>query len=207
MKFYELFFSTLLMPLALVSCGGSQGSSQGDVLGAERVIALDESSGQAALENKYADFGDVLETDEDGNMRIAKGARRSSFEGKSVSQIGGSRAKKEYNVERYNKKNWSGNKRYSADRYKGNTENRWQGAEWFLQKEANAAGKVARETGSNYGTRAYAAEAAREANQSSMGIEDAQSQFAGERVEEPLILTQEQYEQLSLNEVNRRLGR
>lgn len=206
MKFLNLVLLVVGGLVVLSACGGSETSGAGDALGENRIIALDESSGQAALEKKYADFGNVLETDEDGNMRIAKGVKRSSFEGKEVARIGG--AKKEYSFKRYKKKEWGRDKRYSANEFSGKKESRWQDAEWFLRKEAQGASQTAREAGSSYGRKSYTTDSAREMNSDGYGnLAEAQSQFSGEQAPEPLIMSQSEYEQLSVNEVNRRLGR
>ncbi len=202
------FVFSCFVVLLLIGCSGSKGEAGVDVLGKKRILALDEGSGQAALEKRYADFGTVLETDEDGTMRIAKGVKRSSFEGKEVTQIGGERAKKEYNFSRYQKKDWAGGKRYSAQKYQGNRENRWQNAEWFLRKEARASGQAAREAGTNFRSKAYEAASAREAGKrTSRDYTGSRSNYEGEATAPPLILSKDQYEQLSVNEVNRRLGR
>ncbi|MDP0490144.1 MAG: hypothetical protein Q7Q71_03730 [Verrucomicrobiota bacterium JB023] len=160
--FFPLFF-------LLWSCsggGGADSSSSEE----QQVIALNPESGvgQKALEDKYANFGKTFEQDDEGNWKVSSNARRSQFEGRQMTTIGGGVGGKDFRTNRYDKKSWGqSDKNFAKQRYGGDTDSRYDNAEWFLQQQAaGEAAQRSRLQGESYGTSQYATSSAREARTS-----------------------------------------
>ncbi|MEM9080160.1 MAG: hypothetical protein AAGC74_05645, partial [Verrucomicrobiota bacterium] len=163
---------------------------------------------QAALEERYAKFEDDVKRDDEG--RILKDSKRSEMEGQRYTTIGGEAGQKRYVANRYSKKEWEGAKEYSKKRYGGDSENRWNDAEWFLQKEANEQAGRAVEAGEAFadGGRSYRDEAALESGQGRVQTgNDVQTEVRRRIFPEPLIIDDQAYNEMSLEETRRRLGR
>lgn len=173
--------------------------------GAERVLALDEGSGSAALENKFADYHKDVVRDEEGN--ISKDSKRSNFEGKQVSNIGGKYANRQFAAERYSKKNWTGTKNFDAGRFQS-SKNRWDDEEWFFRKQAQESGSAARSQGQTYETARYGTSSAREQGARRLDrSSNVQTDIRRRDYDEPRVIQREDYEKLSLEESKSILGR
>ena len=172
---------------------------------AGQILALDEASGYNALEKKFADYGRDVKLDKDG--RVAKDSKRSSFESQRSSPIGGNLARKEYAATRYSKKNWQGTKNFTAENY-ASKKNRWQNEEYFIQKQARETGATSRVQGQSYATGDYRTGSARESGGDRLARpNDLKTEIRQRDAPKPLIMDNEDYEKMSLNESKRLLGR
>lgn len=193
-----------LTSVLLVACGG-QGSTPTATESAGQVLALDEGSGQLALEKKFANYQDDVVLDAEGN--IQKSSKRSNFEGKQLTSIGGGLGKKQFAASRYSKENWQGTKNFDAGRYKS-SRNRWDQEEWFMQKQAREAQTSARGQGQTFSTGDYRTAAAQEQRGNRLARpSNAQADFRKRVGQKPLIIDNEDYEKLTLEESKNILGR
>ena len=197
--------AALLGGLLLASCSKSSEAPTATE-SAGQVLALDENSGYNALENKYANYGKNLAFDSEGNLN-RKDSKRSNFEGRQMSNLGGAIGNREYAATRYSKKNWQGTKNYEPGKFQS-SKNRWDNEEYFLRQQAREGGATARVQGKAYDTGNFQTNNARE--QSREGI-TGQSHLATDirqRVNpKPLIIDDEDYAEMSLEDSNRLLGR
>ncbi|MGJ8724313.1 MAG: hypothetical protein ACSHYB_07140 [Roseibacillus sp.] len=173
---------------------------------AGQILAMDEGSGQIALEKKFADYGKDLAFDGEGNLN-RKDSKRSSFEGKQMSNIGGDLTNKEFAATRYSKKNWKGSKNFDTGKFT-NSKNRWDNEEYFVQKQAQESGTAARSQGQAYATGDYRTSTAREqAGDRLSRPGDLKTEIRQRDSPKPLIMDNEDYEKMSLNDSKRLLGR
>ena len=197
--------AALLGGLAFSSCSQSSSAPTASE-SAGQILALDEGSGYNALQKKYADYGSDLAVDGDGNVS-KKDSKRSSFEGKQMSHIGGGLNNKEFAAARYSKKNWQGTKNFDREKFTS-SKSRWDGEEWYVQKQAQETGSASRAQGQAFATTNYGTNTAREnagkrfANQSNL-----QTEIRQRTAPKPLIMDNEDYEKMSLDDSKRLLGR
>ncbi len=190
--------------MILPSCSRSSSSPTAEE-DAGRILALDEGSGQLALEKKFADFGKDVVVDEEG--RVQKESKRSSFEGTQLTSIGGQQGKKEFKVDRYSKKNWRGSKDFDPAKF-NRTQNRWDNEEWFVQKQARESTNTARAQGQRFGTEEFRSGSAREQDGRRFSrVSDAQTDIRRRVYRDPLVIDKDDYEKLSLEETQGLLGR
>lgn len=167
---------------------------------------LAQSEGRMALEKKYADFRDDVKVDKDG--RVMADSKRSQYEGKTSTMIGGDWGGKEYAAARYSKKEWTGSKNFQGKSFAGKTENRWNESERFLRKQAEESGAGSRLGEQNYRTTGYQAAGARE--QGKVRILDGGGQ--GEAMQQkdfspPMVIDKSDYSRMSVAESKNLLGR
>ena len=198
------FGAAALVGLFLSSCGGKS-TVPTATEGAGKILALDEGSGSSALEKKFANYKNDVVLDDEGN--ITKDSKRSNFEGKKLNSIGGDFGKKQFAASRYSKKNWSGSKNFDPGNFK-RSKNRWDDEEWFLRKQARETGTAARSQGQAYSTGNYHTATAREQGGNRLARpSDVETDIRRRVNKEPLIIDQEDYEKMSLEESKSILGR
>ena len=194
---------TALLSLLVISCGGGKNASTANETASD--IVGSEVSAPKSLEDRFADYSKDVVFDKDG--RISKDSKRSDFEAKQLTNIGGEYGKKEFAASRYSKKNWSGSRNFDPAKF-DKTKNRWQNDEFFVQKQAREAGNAARAQGSTYGTDNYHSTAASE--QGSRRLDrptDVQTDIRRRVSQKPLIIDKGDYEKMSLDEAKGLLGR
>lgn len=195
----------LLVGLVMSSCGGSKKGAPTATESAGQIIALDEGSGQLALEKRFADYRKDVVLDADG--RVGKGSKRSSFENKQMTHIGGNLQNKEFAVNRYSKKNWNGTKNFDREKFTS-TKNRWDGEEWFVRQQAKESGTAARSQGQAYAAGNYQANTAREQSSSRLDRpSDLRTEIRQRDTPKPLIMDKDDYAKMSLSDSKRLLGR
>ncbi|MBK1834286.1 hypothetical protein JIN78_09470 [Roseibacillus ishigakijimensis] len=197
---------TALGLVQMVSCSGDKSEPPTAGEGASRVLALDEGSGQSALSERFADYSKDVVLDEDG--KITGDSKRSSFEGKELATIGGGWEGKEFAASRYSKKEWQGSRAFEHKSFADGQRSRWDDEEWFLQKQAREADGSSYSQGQTYGTEAYRTGSAREgAGRRLARPGDVETEVRRRVQAEPLIIDQEDYNQMSMGEVKSKLGR
>ncbi|MDQ8188829.1 hypothetical protein [Roseibacillus persicicus] len=195
----------LLGALCVSSCGSSKKAPTASESAGRIVDYNDEAAGQMAMEKKYADYKNDVVLDKDG--RVGKDSKRSNFEGKQLTTIGGGWAGKEYAASRYAKKSWQGTKGFDRSQFSGKSSNRWDDQEWFLQKQAQEASSSF-ENGKAYATSNYRTGSASEQSGYRMSkSNNVQTDIRREVFQQPLKMDNEDYEKMSLNDSKRLLGR
>ena len=195
---------TALLSLLLLSCSGKK-QAPNATEGADRILAFDEGSGQLALEKKFANYTKDVVLDEEGN--ILKDSKRSNFEGKQLTTIGGDIGNKRFAANRYSKKNWQGSKDFDSAKFKS-SKNRWDNEEWFIQKQARESGAAALSQGQAHATNSFGKKSAREQGGRRLGRpSDVETDVRRRVSQKPLIVDQEAYEKMSLEESKNILGR
>lgn len=167
---------------------------------------LAEAQGRMALEKKYADFKDDVKVDKDG--RVMADSKRSQYEGKTSTVIGGDWGSKEYAAARYSKKEWAGSKDFQSKSYEGETKNRWSESEWFLRKQAEEAGASSRLAQQNYRTENFQTQGAVE--QGRVRVIDREGQAAAmeeKNFRPPLIIDKRDYSKMTVEDSKNLLGR
>jgi hypothetical protein len=199
---------SFLLGVVLASCGGSKNSAPTAGESARQTLALDEGSGQAALEERFAKYTDDVAFNKDGQIQH-KDSKRSNFEGKKMVMMGGEVGTSTYSTSRYDKKEWSGTKEFDRKRYEGASTNRWNEAEYFLQKQARESQSIARAQGEDYrGIRDYETSAAREARTRNLDRPtNLESSYRQESYQQPLRISKEDYARMTIEDSKRLLGR
>lgn len=195
-----------LAALCLVSCAGSKGKSAGGARESEKVLALSEGAGAAALEKRYAIGKDDVERGEDGTF---KGGKRSQFEGKKNVSFGGGLGTASYRKKEYNGKRWSGNTAAQTNMYGGNTDgSRFQTSSRFQGTSAAHSGRRSRFDGSSAATSRFKTGSANEASRRSIEKpSDAKTDFRRRVYPEPPIMTEEEYRKMTVEQTRSILGR
>ena len=124
-----------------------------------------------------------------------------------MTNIGGDLGNKQFAASRYTKKGWSGSKEFNASKFHS-SKNRWEGEEWYVQKQAQESGLAARSGKKAYATNNYQTNSARE--QGGYRIPNStnvQTEVIQRGYEEPLKINNADYDKMSLSESKRRLGR
>lgn len=195
----------LLGALLLSSCASRKEAPTASESAGRIIDYNDEAAGQMAMEKKYADYKNDVVLDKDG--RIGKDSKRSSFENKQLTTIGGDIGNKQFAASQYTKKNWQGSKDFGRSQYMGKSESRWDDEEWFLQKQANETGSTF-DPGKSYATSSYGTGSATEQGGYRMSRpNDVRTDIRREVFQQPLKMDNEDYEKMSLNDSKRLLGR
>ena len=124
-----------------------------------------------------------------------------------MTNIGGAIGNKEFAATRYSKKNWQGTKNFDREKF-SKSNSRWEGQEWFLRKQAQEAGTAARGQGQAFTTSNYQTSGAREQSRGQLSRpSDLKTEIRQRNSPKPLIMGNEDYEKLSINDSKRLLGR
>ena len=197
-------FSFIALSGLLFSCSGSN-SSPSTTEDAEKVLALDEISGKEALRKKYANYQDDVVLDDKG--RVKGNSKRSSFENKQLTSIGGDFRDQNFAASRYSKKNWQGSKNFESGKFE-TSQNRWGDQEWFLKKQAQEASSNSRNQGQAFNASDFRTTTANEQNSTRLSYgSDVRTDVRRRVYKEPLVIDDEAYEKMSLEESKNILGR
>ena len=202
-----LVFSSLLAVTGLLcSCSGGGSSSSTATEDAGNVLALSEAEGEKALSDRFANYQKNLSFDSEGSIN-KKDSKRSNFEGKQVSNIGGDYGKKQFAANRFSKKTFQGRKEFQANDLQS-LKSRWNDQEWFLRKQAQERGSIARADGKEFGTDNFSVGSARERGASNLARPtDLGTQAAQRDYQAPRIFSKEEHEKMSIEESKNELGR
>ena len=173
--------------------------------GAGRILALDPASGEAALQDKFADFSKDIVLDKNG--RVMKDSKRSSLEGRQFTNIGGDYGSKKFAASRYSKSEWAGSKNFDPGKF-NSTKNRWDDQEWFVKQHAQEAGLTARNQGEAYSTAGYKTANAREqGGERFQKSSNVQTDIRRRVFKGPDIIQKGEYERMTIEESKNILGR
>ncbi len=158
--------------------------------------------------NKFND-GYAMEKGEHGMMRSSSD-KVSEYDRKASGLVSKDFRGKDYNKASYRKKRWGGNTAYKPKQYEGNTDgSRFQHSPHYLKDnyKARADGQYASANNSQYNTGRFKVGRASEGLGS--GVRTGSSTYVTSRDKrpEPLIMSKQDYRDLSVSESNRLLGR
>lgn len=171
-----------------------------------QVLALSEGAGAKALEDRYGFQKGDIKRDENGNF---VGGKRSQFDGKRHITHEGGIGTASYRKSAYQAPQWTGKTEARTWDYQGNTDgSRFQTQSRFQDTSARQSGQSSRFHGqaaatSTYQTDAAAANAARRLDKPS----DAHTEYRRRVNPDPLIISKEDYDRLTIEQTRSILGR
>lgn len=152
--------------------------------------------------------GYELTKDEQGMSRSVS-KQVSQFDGQRQSNIGGRDfAGKDYNKESYRKERWGGNKGYTANQYGGNTDgSKFQHAPHYVSRKAYDGGGFKSIKKNQFNAGKYNTGRAQEGRLDT--VKTGSSDFVSSRHDapDPLVISREDYNKLSVRETKSMLGR
>ena len=210
-----MFYSVLAVAgvlLLLLSSGAKDEASSLSAAEQDtgKILALDESSGRAALEQRFASYEDDVVLDDEGN--ITSDSRRSSFEGRRIGGQGGNSFQgRSFDTNPYVGKRFAhGNEFVGVSAFDTGT-NRNSSRPWFLQQQANSAQGARAVTSTNSRFSGENSNAARVANerggQALSRPSNVETDVRRRVFTEPTVLSKEDYNRITLEDSNRLLGR
>ena len=183
----------LMIPV-LSSCGG--GSSAGP-----------EVARQRGIDDFQYDKSDV-QLGEKGSATegMIVGGRRSQFEGRRQVAFGGEFDKKTYSARSYQAPKWTGGKSYQTSKYTGSTDgSRFQSSSRFNAQSAREGSQQSGLAGRTVDTGGYDTGGAYAGQGDS--VDRVESRYGSERYPSPRIIPYRKYQQMTIEETNRILGR
>ncbi len=199
--------------LVCSSCSGTDGvnaaNSTSTVKSRKRdkqVIALGEAEGFKALEERFAFDSRSLKKDKQGNFT---GPVRSQYEGKRNIAFGGGFGKEVYRAGNYQSPRWKGHRKAQAGGYPGKTDgSRFRKAAGFQVTSPSHLASRSRLEGRRVETGGYKGGGAREGEAD--GIDkpsDAHTDFRRRVFPEPPIMSDDEYNRRSVEQMRDVLGR
>lgn len=181
--------------ITLASCASETSVSQSKV-----------RSGLDKYNNGYE-----MEKGEHGMMQ-AGSDRISHYDSRSTHMGARDFSGKDYNKESYRRKRWGGDTRYTAQQYAGNTDgSRFQHSPHYVNRNARAGahGKYAAANNSQFNTGRFAVRnnRANEGNASAVRTGSSGYVTSKSNMKQPLIMSKEDYNQLSIGQTKAMLGR
>lgn len=173
----------------------------------DKILALSEAEGAAALEDRYAFNKDKdIEFDEHGNF---SGGKRSQFEGRKNVAFGGGIGTASYGTKNYSTKGWSGNTAAGKKMYEGSTDgSRFQTASQFQGTSATQMAQRSRFEGSNAPTSRYKTRKANETTRAAVEKPtDGWTDFRRRVYPKPLIMSEADYKEMTVEQTRSILGR
>jgi len=184
--------------LCLVSCSGGSGGGDDAASAGGRKKSLDDFQ-YSKTDVVYGEAG----TDTEG---MIVGGRRSNFEGKRQVVFGGNFEGKTYGTDQYKSKSWNGSKNYGRKSYSGNTNaSQLKVASVMDGQTARGGGEQSRYSGSGYNTSNYNTSSAREGQ--ATPVNRNASNYAAKRLPLPKVMSEREYQKMTIEETNSLLGR
>ena len=173
----------------------------------KQVIALGETEGLNALEERFAFDSRALKKDKMGNFT---GPVRSQYEGKRDISFGGGVGKAVYRAGNYQSPEWKGPGQVRTGSYPGKTDgSRFQTPSRVqVTSPSHLAARKSRFHGRRAGTGVYKAGGARESNAGPVDKpSDGYTDFRRRVFPEPLIISDDEYNRRSVEQMRNVLGR
>ncbi len=173
----------------------------------KQVIALGETEGLNALEKRFAFDSRSLKKDKKGNFT---GPVRSQYEGKQDISFGGGVGKAVYRAGNYQSPEWKGPGQVRTGSYPGKTDgSRFQTPSRVqVTSPSHLAARKSRFHGRRAGTGVYKAGGARESNAGPVDKpSDGYTDFRRRVFPEPLIISDDEYNRRSVEQMRNVLGR
>ena len=196
------------------SCSGTSGVNAASTTSTvktrnrdKQVIALGETEGLNALEERFAFDSRALKKDKMGNFT---GPVRSQYEGKRDISFGGGVGKAVYRAGNYQSPEWKGPGQVRTGSYPGKTDgSRFQTPSRVqVTSPSHLAARKSRFHGRRAGTGVYKAGGARESNAGPVDKpSDGYTDFRRRVFPEPLIISDDEYNRRSVEQMRNVLGR
>lgn len=172
----------------------------------KQVIALGEAEGFNALEERFAFDSRSLKKDKEGKFI---GPVRSQYEGKRDISFGGGLGKAVYRAGNYQSPEWKGHRQARTRSYPGKTDgSRFQTPSRVQVTSPSHLARKSRFHGRRAGTGTYKAGGARESNAGPVDKpSDGYTDFRRRVFPEPLIISDDEYNRRSVEQMRNVLGR
>ena len=172
----------------------------------KQVIALGEAEGFSALEERFAFDSRSLKKDKEGKFI---GPVRSQYEGKRDISFGGGLGKAVYRAGNYQSPEWKGHRQARTRSYPGKTDgSRFQTPSRVQVTSPSHLARKSRFHGRRAGTGVYKAGGARESNAGPVDKpSDGYTDFRRRVFPEPLIISDDEYNRRSVEQMRNVLGR
>lgn len=190
--------------LLLVSCAKDDEIGRPPESG--QVLALSESEGTAALDQKFAMQKGDVNYSEDGTV---SGGRRSQYEGKKQLAFGGEWTGQSYGKKEYGKTSWNGSSDRATKSYdKGDGDSRFRSTSWLGGKASTQDGKRSNYDGRKKVTESVGTGAAYEESRSTIARpQDAKASWRRSVYPQPRIETLSDVQKKNVEETRSLLGR
>lgn len=172
----------------------------------DRILALSEAAGEHALDERYAKFMDDIKLDEGGTFA---GGKRSQYDGKKNLGFGGGVGTASYQRSRYHVPEWTGRAEARTGTYSGNTDgSRYHATSRFQGTSATQTAQRSRFDREQARRSTYKTNRASESTTKPVGKPtDALTDFRRRDYPEPHIMSQADYDRMTVEQTRSILGR